>query len=194
MRKIFFSMFTTLDGFIEGPNGELDWAIVDEELHTYINKEQSSTDTYLYGRRLYETMAAYWPTADQDPEATDYTLEFARIWNEMPKVVFSKTLEHVNWNSRLVQDDIAGEIARLKAQPGKDMEVGGADLAASFMELGLIDEVQLYIHPVLLGRGKPMFKNRDGIVPLKLVKSHRFSSGVIHLCYLPSTEKGGESV
>jgi dihydrofolate reductase len=186
MRKIIFSMFTSLDGFIEGPNGELDWAIVDEELHTYVNKVQASTDTYLYGRRLYETMAAYWPTADQDPEATEYTLEFARIWNQMPKIVFSKTLERVDWNSRLVQDDIAGEIARLRAQPGMDMEVGGADLAASFMELGLIDEYQVYIHPVLLGRGKPMFKHRDGFISLKLIETYRFSSGVIHLRYLPS--------
>jgi dihydrofolate reductase len=183
MRKVIYSMFASIDGYIEGPDGGLDWAIVDEELHTYVNRAEDSVDTYLYGRRLYETMAAYWPIADQDPEATDYTLEYARIWNPMPKVVFSKTLQKVEHNSRLVRDDIAGEIARLKAQPGKDMTLGGADLAASFMQLQLIDEYQVYIHPVLLGRGKPMFPSQDVTIPLRLIDTHTFQSGVIHNIY-----------
>jgi dihydrofolate reductase len=183
MRKVIYAMFASIDGFIEGPKGDLEWAIVDEELHTYVNRAEESVDTYLYGRRLYEAMAAYWPTADQDPDATDYTLEYARIWNQMSKVVFSRTLEKVEWNSRLVRDDIPGEIARLKAQPGKDMTLGGADLAASFMQLGLIDEYQIYIHPVLLGGGKPMFPSKDVTIPLRLVDTNTFKSGVIHHIY-----------
>jgi dihydrofolate reductase len=182
MRRVIFSMFVSLDGFITGPKGELDWAIVDEELHSYVNQQQDTIDTYLYGRRLYETMS-YWGTADHDPTATPYELEFARIWNVTPKVVFSTTLDKVEWNSRLVKGDLAAEVAKLKALPGKDMEVGGAALAASFAQLGLIDEYQVYIHPVLVGAGTPMFQNRDHLQTLRLAGTHVFRSGVVHLKY-----------
>ena len=130
MRKVVYSMGVSLDGFIEGPNRELDWSTPDEELHTFWNDQTREIGTSLYGRRMYELMAGFWPTADADPSAPSYVAEFARIWRDLPKVVFSTTLEKVDWNSRLVRDDVAEEVMKLKAQPGKDLSIGGSDLAA----------------------------------------------------------------
>ncbi len=182
MRNIIYSMMASLDGFIEGPNRELDWHIIDEELHTFINDQQREFDTYLYGRRLYEVMT-YWETADKNLSAPAYELEFARIWQSMPKIVFSKTLEQVQRNARLVKDNIVEEITRLKAQPGKDMNLGGPNLASTFIRLGLIDEYRLYVQPVILGRGTPFFPTLDNPINLQLVETHTFKSGVIYLCY-----------
>jgi dihydrofolate reductase len=173
----------SLDGFIETPNRELDWVIVDEELHQYINDQQSSVDTHIYGRRMYELMAKDWPPAGDDPSAPGYIVEFARIWKSMPKIVFSKTLERVDWNSRLVRDDAAKEIARLKAQPGKNLSVGGANLAATLMRQGLIDEYQIFVHPVILGAGTPMFPSLSDRINLRLVDSRTFGTGVVMLVY-----------
>ena len=109
--------------------------------------------TFLYGRRLYELMAGYWPTADRNPAAHPVEVEFAHIWKEKPKIVFSRTLDRVKWNARLVREVIADEIIRLKAEPGDELEVGGPTLAATFMRLGLIDEYRPIVHPVVLGCG-----------------------------------------
>jgi dihydrofolate reductase len=182
MRKVIYSMLVSLDGFIEGPNRELDWHVIDEEFHTFVNDQQSRFDTYLYGRRMYEVMA-YWETADTNPSSTDYELEFGRIWKNMAKIVFSKTLEQVQGNARLVREGVAAEIATLKAQPGKDMALGGAAIASTLMRLGLIDEYWLYVQPVVLGRGTPMFPALGDMINLRLVETHRFGSGVIYLCY-----------
>ena len=181
-------MMVSLDGFIEGPNQELDWHIIDEELHTFVNNQQAEIDTYLYGRRLYELMADYWPTADTDPSVPEYIIEFAHIWKKMPKIVFSKTLEQVDWNSRLVRGNIAEEIKKLKQQPGQDMALGGPTLASSCMQLGLIDEYQLFIHPVVLGKGTPFFPLLDSKINLRLVETHTFGSGVVYLRYLLAEE------
>lgn len=183
MRKVIYSMLVSLDGFIETPSRSLDWHLIDEEIHQFINDQQATIDTYLYGRRLYELMAEYWPTADTNPSAPGYEVEFARIWKNMPKIVFSKTLERVAWNSRLVRDNLAEEFARLKAQPGKDISVGGPTLAASFMQLGLIDEYQLFVHPIVLGGGTPFFPALDDPIKLRLVETHTFGSGVVYLRY-----------
>jgi dihydrofolate reductase len=183
MRKLIYGMMVSLDGFIETPGREIDWILIDEELHKYVNEQQSAVDTYLYGRRMYELMARFWPTADADPAAPDYIVEYARIWKRTPKVVFSTTLEQVDWNARLVREDVAGEILRLKQQPGKDLEVGGADLASSVMRLGLIDEVQLYVQPVILGGGKRMLPALDARINLRLLETRTFRSGVILLRY-----------
>ena len=182
MRKVIYSMLVSLDGFIEGPNQELDWHIIDEELHTFINNQQAEIDTYLYGRRLYETMT-YWETADTNLLAPKYELEFARIWKQMPKIVFSKTLDHVQGNARLVRGDIAAEITRLKQQPGKDMDLGGPTIAATCMQLGLIDEYGLFIHPLVLGKGTPFFPPLDHKINLRLVETRTFGSGVVYLRY-----------
>ncbi len=183
MRKVIYSMMVSLDGFIEGPNRELDWHIIDEELHTFVNDQQRAMGAFLYGRRLYEIMVDYWPTADTNPSAPGYEVEFARIWKNMPKIVFSKTLDTVEWNSRLVRDNIAEEVTKLKAQPGNDLTLGGATLASTFMRLGLIDEYQLFVHPVVLGSGTPFFPALDDKIHLRLIETRTFGSGVVYLRY-----------
>ena len=176
-------MGVSLDGFVEGPNRELDWSTPDEELHRFWNDQAREIGTSLYGRRLYELMADYWPTADEDPSAPDYVVEFARIWRDTPKVVFSTTLEKVDSNSRLVRDNIAEEVTKLKAQPGKDMDVGGPTLASSLIRLGLIDEYRPVVHPVVLGAGTPFFPALDNAISLQLVETRTFGSGVVYLRY-----------
>jgi len=188
MRKVIYSMLVSLDGFIEGPNRELGWHVIDEELHKFVNDQQSAFDTYLYGRRMYEVMA-YWETADSNPSSPEYELEFARIWKKMPKIVFSKTLEQVQGNARLVREVTAVEIATLKAQPGKDMDLGGPDIASTFMRLGLIDEYRLYVQPVVLGNGTPMFQALENPINLRLVETRTFGSGVVYLCYQPDRKE-----
>ena len=183
MRKVIYAMTVSLDGFIEGTNGDLSWSFPDEELHKHFNDRETMIDTHLYGRRMYELMAAYWPTADENPSAPSYEVQYARIWKSKPKVVFSKTLDRVGWNSRLVREDIAGEVQRLKAQPGKYMSVGGPTLAAAFMRLDLIDEFWLYLSPIILGAGKPMFPSLKDRVPVALIESKTFGSGVALLRY-----------
>jgi dihydrofolate reductase len=183
MRKVIYSMGVSLDGFVEGPNRELDWSTPDEELHKFWNDQAREIGTFLYGRRLYELMAEYWPTADEDPSAPDYVVEFARIWRDKPKVVFSTTLQKVDWNSRLVRDNIAEEVTKLKSQPGKDLEVGGPTLASTFMQLGLIDEYRPVIHPFVLGGGTPFFPAVDHAISLRLVETRTFGSGVVYLHY-----------
>jgi dihydrofolate reductase len=126
-------------------------------------------------------MVAYWPTADENPTAPEFEIEYARIWKEKKKIVFSNTILQVGWNAQLFKGDIAEEINKLKAQPGKDMSVGGANLAGTFIRLGLIDEYHLYFHPVILGSGKPMFPPLPGWINLDLVETRTFSSKVVLL-------------
>jgi dihydrofolate reductase len=191
MRKVIYAMSVSLDGFFEGPHGDLDWSFPDEELHTHFNERERAIAIFLYGRRLYENMASFWPTADENPSAPPPEIEYARIWRDKPKLVFSKTLAKVSWNARLFSGDIAGEVNRLKDQPGGDMSVGGAELAAAFIQLGLIDEYWLYVFPVLLGGGKPMFGPLHGTVPLHLVETRRFGSGVVLLRYQRAASAAG---
>lgn len=172
----------SLDGFMDRPDRNLDWITVDEELHTYINKLEREVGGYLYGRRMYEIMQAYWPTADTQSSLA-FEVEFSKIWKKIPKVVFSKTLEQVEGNARLVRDGVVGEAARLKDQPGKDLEVGGAELASTLMQAGLIDEYRLFIQPVILGAGTRMFPAFEESIKLRLVETHTFGSGVEYLRY-----------
>jgi dihydrofolate reductase len=176
-------MSVSLDGFIEAKDGDLSWTDPDEELHRYFNERESAIDLHLYGRRMYETMAAGWSTLEEDPSAEQYMKEYARLWKSMPKIVFSTTLKQVGWNARLVRGNIAKEVNKLKEQPGGDISVSGAGLAASFMQLGLIDEFWLYVRPVILGGGKPMFGSLGDKIALQLVETRRFGQGVILLRY-----------
>jgi dihydrofolate reductase len=182
MRKVIYSMGVSLDGFIAGPGGEIDWSAPDEELHRFHNEQTRELGAHLCGRRLYEEMV-YWETADQNPAASDPELEFARIWQELPKIVFSTTLETVEGNARLATGGVADEVARLKEQPGKDIAVGGAGLAASLIELGLVDEFRLFVSPVVLGGGTPFFPPLDERVDLELVETQTFGSRVVYLRY-----------
>ncbi|MGH2994454.1 MAG: dihydrofolate reductase family protein [Solirubrobacterales bacterium] len=182
MRKLIYSMGVSLDGFIAGPDGEIDWSAPDEELHRFHNQQTRETGAQLCGRRLYEVMA-YWETADEKPSAPEHELEFARIWKDTPKIVFSKTLEEVEGNARLVRAGVAEEVAELKEQPGKDLAVGGAGLASTFIKLGLIDEYRLFVSPVVLGGGTPYFPALDERINLELVETQTFGSRVVYVRY-----------
>ncbi|WNI21621.1 dihydrofolate reductase family protein [Streptomyces sp. ITFR-16] len=183
MRKVVYWMSMSLDGYIEGPLRELDWHRVDDELHRYFNEELARMGAFLDGRVTHELMAEFWPTADRDPAADGTMAEFAAIWRNMPKYVYSRTLDGADWNTTIVHDVVPDEVRALKEQPGGDLALGGADLAASFAELGLIDEYRVYVHPVLIGRGKPMFPLRDALTPLELLGTRTFGNGVVELRY-----------
>jgi dihydrofolate reductase len=182
MRQVIYSMGVSLDGFIAGPDGEFGWSAPDEELHRFHNEQTQELGAHFCGRRLYETMV-FWETADQNPSAPDYMLEFARIWQNLPKIVFSKTLEKVEGKARLASDGVAEEVAKLKEQPGKDLAVGGAGLAASFAKLGLIDEYRLFVSPVIVGGGTPFFPALEERVDLELLETRTFGSRVVYLRY-----------
>lgn len=182
MRRLIYSMGVSLDGFVAGPGGELDWTVPDEELHRFHNEQARELGAHLCGRRLYEEMR-YWDTAEQDPSLSQVELEFARIWKALPKLVFSKTLEQVAGNARLVRDGLVEEVAALKQQPGKDLAVGGAGLAASCARLGLIDEYGLFVSPVVLGAGTRFFPPLDDRIGLQLVETRTFGSRVVYLRY-----------
>ena len=183
MRKIILMMSVSLDGFIEGPHRELDWHMVDDELHSHFNEQLRAMGAFLDGRVTYELMAGFWPTADTDPSSTRPVVEFAGIWRDMPKIVFSRTLERADWNTTVMRDVVPEEIMRLKAQPGGDMVLGGADLAASFMRHDLIDEYRLYVHPIVIGKGKPLFPASDTKIALRLAGTQTFGNGVVLLRY-----------
>jgi dihydrofolate reductase len=183
MRKLIYSMGVSLDGFIAGPGGEIDWSAPDEELHRFHNQRVREIGAHLCGRRLYEEMV-YWETADENPAAAEYELEFARIWKRLPKIVFSKTLETVEGNARLATGSVAEEVAELKAQPGDDLAVGGAGLASTCIELDLVDEFGLFVYPVVLGAGTPCFPALEARINLELVETQTFGSRVVYVRYL----------
>jgi dihydrofolate reductase len=183
MRKIIWMMSVSLDGLMEGPSRELDWQLVDDELHHHFNEELRAMGGFLDGRVTYELMAGFWPTADQDPSSSAPVAEFAGLWRDMPKIVYSTTLEGADWNTTVVRDVVVEEVMALKAQPGGDLVLGGADLAASFMRHDLIDEYRIYVHPILIGRGKPMFQPSDARISLRLAETRTFRSGVVLLRY-----------
>ena len=182
MRTVIYSMGVSLDGFIAGPRGEIDWSAPDEELHRFHNEQARAIGAHLCGRRLYEEMV-YWETADKNPSVPEHELEFARIWKDMPKIVFSKTLEKVEGNARLVRDGIAGEVAKLREQPGKDLAVGGAGLASTCIKLGLVDDYRLFVSPVVLGGGTPYFPAMEKRIGLELVETRTFGSRVVYVRY-----------
>jgi dihydrofolate reductase len=183
MGKLIYLLNVSLDGYVETPDHSVDWTIVDDELHSWFNDRTRETAASLYGRGLYETMSAYWPTADADPSATDTMREFGRIWLAMPKIVFSKSLESVDWNSRLVRGDVETELARVRDEFKGDLDVGGATLAASFIRRGLVDEYHLMVHPVVLGAGTPYFPELDRPIRLRPIDERTFASGVRYLAY-----------
>jgi dihydrofolate reductase len=183
LRNLIYSFGVSLDGFIAGPNGDIDWSAPDEELHRFHNQQAGELGAHLLGRGLYEVMR-YWETAEEEnPSAPEHELEFARIWKAMPKIVFSTTLEEVEGNTRLVRDGVAEEVARLKEQPGKDLAVGGAGLASTCIKLGLVDDYRLFVSPVVLGSGTPYFPALDERIDLELVETRTFSSRVVYVRY-----------
>ena len=182
MRNLIYSMGVSLDGFIAGPDGDFAWSAPDEELHRFHNQQTRELGAHLCGRRLYQVMT-YWETADQNPYVAEHELEFAHIWQELPKVVFSRTLTEVEGNSRLATGDIAEEVGKLRQQPGKDLGVGGADLASACIKLDLVDEYRLFVSPVVVGGGTPFFPPLDEKIDLELVETRTFGSRVTYLRY-----------
>ena len=188
MRRIVLMISVSLDGFFEGPGGNLDWHLVDDEVHAEFNEVLGAMSAFLDGRVTYELMAGFWPTADRDPESTPPMVEFARIWRDMPKMVFSRTLERADWNTTVVREVVPDEIRRMQAEPGGDMAVGGADLADEFRRHDLIDEYRLYVHPVLLGTGTPLFRPADTPAALRPLETRTFGNGVVLLRYERSAD------
>jgi dihydrofolate reductase len=182
MRKLIYSMGVSLDGFIAGPDGAIDWSAPDEELHRFHNQQAREVGAQLYGRRLYEAMLP-WEAAEERPEAAEPVLEFARIWKDTPKVVFSRTLARVEGNARLVGEGAGEEAVRLKEQPGGDLAVGGAGLASTFIRLGLIDEYRQFVSPVVLGGGTPYFPALEASIDLELLETRTFGSRVVYVRY-----------
>jgi dihydrofolate reductase len=184
-RSVVFMMSVSLDGFMEGPNRSIDWQLVDAEVHAHLNEWLAAAGAFLDGRVTWELMAGFWPTADRDPSAGPTMVEFARIWREMPKIVYSRSLdpEALAWNTTLARSVVGSDVERLKASAGGDLVVGGAELAAEFMRHDLIDEYRVYVHPVLIGRGKRMFLDPDLKANLTLVESRVFGNGVVMLRY-----------
>jgi dihydrofolate reductase len=183
MRSVVYSMSVSLDGYIAGPDGEIDWSVPDAELHRFHNERVREVGTQLLGRRLYETML-YWETADQNPSSHEVELEFARIWKPLPKVVFSRTLDEVEGNARLVRDGAVEEVTRLKQEEGGDIAVGGAGLAATLIEAGLVDDFRLFVAPVVLGAGTPYFPPLERRIELELVETRKFDAPAVYLRYL----------
>lgn len=177
MRKLFVSNLMSLDGFFETTDHKLDWCVVDDEFFEYADDMLRSVDLILFGRKTYEHMAAFWPTAPKD--------KIAEHMNGLPKIVFSQTLSHAGWqNSRLVAGNAADEVAGLKQQPGKDIVIlGSAMLASSLLAQGLVDEYRVILNPVLLGQGNPPFKGVRRKIALQLSGARSFRSGVNVLYY-----------
>jgi len=182
MRKLVYAMMASLDGFIEDKNGSTGWAIVDDELHRHFNEEDAAKGAYLFGRKLFEDMCTYWPTADQDPEAAGYIREFAEIWRIKPKFVFSKTLRQADYNTTVISENSMDEIRKLKKKPGQDLSLSGATLAETCIKNGLVDEYLIYVNPVVLGGGRPMFPKGVNL-SVRLIENRPFGCGVVRLRY-----------
>lgn len=183
MGKLIYSMSVSLDGFIVGPDGEFDWTAPDEELHRFHNERVRQLGGHILGRHLYETMLV-WDTVDEESSVSDYEVEFARLWQNLPKFVFSTTLESVEGaNTTLLTGDVAREVGRLKSQIGGDLGVGGARLAAVCIEQNLIDEYGLFTYPTIVGGGIGFFPTHHQRIDLELVETRTFGGRVVYLRY-----------
>lgn len=183
MRRIVLHLMVSLDGYFEGPDADLGWHRVDEELHTFFNRQLATASAFLEGRVTYELMEEFWPSADQDPDASPSMAEFAGIWRGMPKIVYSRTLDTPGSNATVVRDVVPEEVRALQAQPGGDMVVGGPSLAESFREHDLIDEYRIFVNPVLVGRGRRLFESEGMPADLRLAETRAFGNGVVMLRY-----------
>ncbi|NJD60864.1 MAG: dihydrofolate reductase, partial [Anaerolineae bacterium] len=184
MAKVILSMNISLDGFFEGPHHELDWSIADEYLHDFYADLLSHADLIVFGRVTYNMMASYWPTASNDPNISSGERHFAEALNPMAKIVYSTTLTKVDWNTRLMRQFLPEEFMKIKASTkGVILLGGGASLVQPFIENHLVDEIQLVVHPVEIGAGKPFFQDLDHVVNLHLQWIKPFPSGAVALSY-----------
>lgn len=185
MRRIFAFLVSTVDGYYEGPNGEFDWPVVDDEFNRFAIEQLDEVDTLIFGRATYEGMASYWPT----PAAERNDPKVAGAMNSLDKLVVSRTLAEATWaNTRLISDDVTGELARLKQRPGRDMVImGSSNLTVSLLQAGLVDELRIMVMPVVLGDGHSLFRTANDRFSLKLVGVKPFDSGNVWLTYQPVT-------
>jgi dihydrofolate reductase len=184
MGKIIMSIPITLDGFIDGPHRELDWVVADDELHNYYTQLLNHAVMMLYGRVTYQLMASYWPRATTDTTIPDSMLRIAKALDPMRKVVFSKTLNKVGWNTQVKKLLIPEEIKKMKAEANGDILLsGGAAITQAFIAQGLVDEFQLVVQPVAIGEGKSLFGGFRDMLKLNFQWSRPFTSGAVALCY-----------
>jgi dihydrofolate reductase len=182
MAKLIYSAITSLDGYVEDESGNFDWAEPDEEVHTFVNDLQRAIGTYLYGRRMYETMV-YWETAHTLTDQPPFVRDFAAIWQAADKVVYSRSLQSVSSaRTRIEQDFDAAAVREMKARAERDITVGGPQLAAQAIRAGLVDEHHLFAAPIAVGGGKRSLP--DGVrLKLDLIDERRFGNGMVHLRY-----------
>jgi dihydrofolate reductase len=188
MRKVIYAYLVSVDGYVAGPDGTFDWGEPDAEVHQAFNDMERTLDTHLYGRKMWEVMTPYWPEAGDNPDAPAVELDYAEAWNAVNHVVFSTTLTEVGHGATLATESPVEVITRLKSQPGKDINVAGATLAGSVLAAGLVDEVHVFICPIIIGGGLSMFSPLDHTVGLRLVDTRVFESGVVHLRYSTAVE------
>jgi dihydrofolate reductase len=185
MRKLISFMHVSLDGFVAGPNGEMDWIKVDQEIFDYVGQRVSEGDTALYGRVTYEMMESYWPTAGDQPNASKHDIEHSRWYKKIHKIVLSKTMDgrHLS-NTTVISDNLAGRIHEIKQEAGPDIAVFGSPSAThALIRLGLIDGYWLFLNPIILGKGIPLFTGIQDTIKLNLLNSRQFSCGVTELDY-----------
>jgi|SRR5215207_46419 len=182
MGKLIYSMITSLDGFVSDPDGNFGWGAPEQEVHEFVDEQFSSVGTYLYGRRMYETMV-YWETVDQDPEHPPFIVDYARSWQATDKIVYSTTLNEVaSERTRIERTFDPDAVRELKAESDADLTVDGPHLAAEAIRAGLVDEYQLFVGPAIIGGGNPFFP--PGVrVDLELLDERRFGNGVVYLRY-----------
>ncbi|MEV6280144.1 dihydrofolate reductase family protein [Nocardia sp. NPDC051832] len=184
MGSVTLWMQMSLDGFAEGPDDEIHWPVVDEELYAAFLDELRQADLFLYGRKTYELMSEFWPTADADPAISPFYVDFSRCWKQTPKLVFSRSLCGADWNTRVVREDLVAEVRALKALPNCDMVLfGGAATASAFIRHDLVDEFRLFVHPLLLGSGIPLFPSAFDRSGLRLVDVATYGSAVVGVHY-----------
>ena len=187
MRKIISFMHISLDGFAAGPNGEMDWIKVDEEIFDHVGKRISETDTALYGRVTYQMMEDYWPTAGDQPTASTHDIEHSKWYSKVHKVVLSKTMNPDNYretNTTIISDNLSDRINEIKLQGDKEILLFGSPTAThSLIQLNLIDGYWLFVNPIILGQGIPLFADIKDKIKLKLLTTRQFTSGVTELNY-----------
>jgi dihydrofolate reductase len=182
LSKIIFMMSVSLDGYFETAEHGLAWQDISDELHTHFNEELAAAGGMLNGRVTYELMARAWPTADEDPAAPKPVAEFARIWRDVPKFAYSRTLRDAGWNTTIVRDVVPAEVEALRSAATGDLFIGGPDLLATFQRLDLVDEYRIYVHPAVIGAGNPLFRPGTTL-RLALDGSRQFANGVVLLRY-----------
>ena len=194
MRKVIVFNLVSLDGFFAGVDGNIDWHVVDAEFNKFAVEQTKTFGTIIFGRTTYQLFEDYWPIALTDPKTSSGDRKIAQIIDDIGKIVYSTTLKKVGWrNSRLFKKVNPDEIKKLKRKKGKDMVIfGSGTIVQAFTDLGLIDEYRLLVNPVILGRGKPLFKNLNDKLKLKLLKTKIFRSGNVLLCYLPAGRQAGQ--